>query len=160
MTQPYLAQKSSFGLTPKSTNISLDGYQTLAGEELIRSTDLEDIMVLDQSDYAGGSKVQTLMNSFITKYEKLAITVPTTSLTGTAFEGLDIVVKVVPSQKIYILSSPAKKTIPLKNIKAFTSPFTIVTKNIDLVIKGNVNYNGMFLVKDGTIAFEKSDEVV
>jgi hypothetical protein len=73
---------------------------------------------------------------------------------------LGIIVKVVPQQKIYILQATNKKTITMKDITSFSAPFTIVTKNIDLVIKGNVEYNGMFLVKDGTIAFEKSDEII
>ena len=147
VTQPYLAQKSSFGLTPKATNIKLDGYKTLAGDELIKSTDLEDIMILDESSYDGGNKVQAMINTFITKYDKLALTVPQSSLKNTAFEGLDITVKVVPQQKIYLLESDTKKTITMKNITKFTAPFTIVTKNIDIIIKGNVEYNGMFLVK-------------
>lgn len=29
VTKPYLAQKSSFGLTPKSTTINLDGYRDI-----------------------------------------------------------------------------------------------------------------------------------
>jgi len=74
---------------------------------------------------------------------------------------LDITVKVVPQQKIYILDSEDERSvITLKNITSFTTPFTIITKNIDLVIKGNIDYNGMFLVKDGTITFEKSDAIV
>ncbi len=157
VTQPYLAQKSSFGVTPKATNIKLDKYKTLDTEDLIKSTDLEDIMVLDESEYDGGNKVDAMINTFITKYNKLAITVPESSLKNTAFEWLDITVKVVPQQKIYILQSDTKKTITLQNIKKFTSPFTIVTKNIDLIIKGNVDYNGMFLVKWGTITFEQAD---
>lgn len=161
VTKPYLAQKSSFGLTPKATNISLEGYKMLNGwTDLIKSTDLADIMVLDESVYNGSNKVQAMINTFITKYDKIALTVPTASLKDTAFEWLGITVKVVPKQKIYILSSATKKTITLQNIKKFTTPFTIVTKNLDVVIKGNVDYNGMFLVKGGTITFEKSDEVV
>ncbi len=157
VTQPYLAQKSSFGVTPKATNITLNGYQTLNGEELIKTTDLADIMVLDESEYDGGNKVDAMINTFITKYNKLAIEVPQSSLKNTAFEGLDIIVKIVPQQKIYILQSDTKKTITLQNIKKFTAPFTIVTKNIDLVIKWNVDYNGMFLVKWGTVTFEQAD---
>ncbi|MCX6825123.1 MAG: hypothetical protein NTY80_02755 [candidate division SR1 bacterium] len=160
VTKPYLAQKSSFGTTPRATNIKLDGYTNLDGTDLINGTDLAEIMVLDGSVYNGGNKIQTMINTFITKYEKLAITLPQSSLQGTAFEGLDITVKVVPKQKIYILQSATRRTITMKNIKSFTTPFTIVTKNIDLVIKGNVDYNGMFLVKGGTITFEKSDEVI
>lgn len=80
VTQPYLAQRSTFGITPKATNIKLDGYQTLDGIELIKTTDLEDIMVLDESEYDGGSDVDALMTTFINKYERLAITVPQSSL--------------------------------------------------------------------------------
>jgi hypothetical protein len=36
-----------------------------------------------------------------------------------------------------------------------STPFTIVTKNINLVVEGNVSVNGMFLVKDGTITFKE-----
>lgn len=161
VTQPYIAQKSSFGITPKATNIKLEWYQTLDGEDLISTTDLEDIMVLDESEYDGGSDVDALMTTFINKYDKLAITVPQSSLKWTAFEGEDITVKVVPQQKIYILESNGwSSSIQLKNLKKFTSPFTIITKNIDLVIKGNVDYNGMFLVNGGTITFDKSDDMV
>jgi hypothetical protein len=98
-----------------------------------------------------------MINDFITKYDNLALTVPESSLKNTAFEGKDVTVKIVPSQKIYILQSDTRKTVTLENIKTFTAPFTIVTQNIDLVIKGNVDYNGMFLVQNGTIAFAQAD---
>lgn len=88
VTQPYLAQKSSFGVTPKATSIKLDNYLSLLGEELISTTDLKDIMVLDERDYAGGNKVQTMIDTFITKYDKLAIAVPESKLQGTLFAGL------------------------------------------------------------------------
>lgn len=73
MTQPYLAQKSSFGLTPRATTVPLEGYKMLNGAELINSTDLSDIMVLSEATYDGGSAITTLMNSFINKYAKIAI---------------------------------------------------------------------------------------
>lgn len=157
VTQPYLAQKSLFAMTPKATDIRLDDYMTLDGQELIRTTDLNEIMVLDESDYDGGNDVNDMINDFITKYDRLAITVPESSLKNTAFEEKDVTVKVVPQQKIYILESDTQKEVILTNIKSFTTPFTIVTKNIDLVIKGNVDYNGMFLVKNGTIEFIPAD---
>jgi len=159
VTKPYLAQKSSFGITPKSANIKLDGYKMLDGTDLVNSTDLADIMVLNESVYNATNKVDTLINTFITKYSKLAITVDDQYL-PTSLKGLGITVKVVPNQKIYILQSDTQKTITMKDITSFTAPFTIVTKNIDIVIKGDVTYNGMFLVKNGTITFEKSDEKV
>ena len=37
------------------------------------------------------------------------------------------------------MEAPTHTTITLQNIEKFTTPFTIVTKNIDLVIKGNVD---------------------
>ncbi len=43
------------------------------GTELIRSTDLADIMVLNASTYDGGNSITTMMDKFITKYKKLAI---------------------------------------------------------------------------------------
>lgn len=131
----------------------------LDGTKLIDSTDLADIMILDESDYNASNQVQAMINTFITKYDKLAITVDNQYLPA-SLKDLGITVKVIPNQKIYILQSDTKKTITMKNITSFSAPFTIVTKNIDVVIKGNVDYNGMFLVKGGTITFEKSDEVV
>lgn len=80
VTQPYVAQKSSFGITPKAASITLDGYTSLLGEDLISKTDLKDIMVLDDSDYNGGDKVKTLITNFITKYNKLAVAVPESKL--------------------------------------------------------------------------------
>jgi hypothetical protein len=52
VTKPYLAQKSSFGLTPKSTTINLDGYKDIFGNSIISDTDLSQIMVLNESAYA------------------------------------------------------------------------------------------------------------
>ena len=51
VTQPYLAQKSAFGLTPKATTIPLKGYKMIDGTNLIDSTDLADIMVINPSAY-------------------------------------------------------------------------------------------------------------
>jgi len=158
VTQPYIAQKSLFAMTPKATNIRLSGYKMLDTTDLISSTDLDKIMVLDESDYKGGDQVKTMISDFITKYEQLALTVPQSSLRGTVFENTSgITIKVVPNQRIYILQSTTPKEITLRDMNKFTAPFTIVTNNINLIIKGNVDYNGMILVKNGTIAFEQAD---
>ena len=115
VTKPYLAQKSTFGLTPKATSINLDGFKNILGENLVRDTDLEDIMVLDESAYAGGNKVQAMINTFITKYNKLAITVDNADLPE-SLKNLGITVKVVPKQKIYILQSTTNKEITMKDM--------------------------------------------
>lgn len=51
VTKPYLAQKSSFGLTPKATTVNLDGYEDIKGNAIIKKTDLDKIMVLDADTY-------------------------------------------------------------------------------------------------------------
>ena len=73
VTKPYLAQKSSFGLTPKATDISLENFKDIDGNDLVNKTDLDKIMVLDGQTYAGGNEVKTMMSSFINKYSKLAL---------------------------------------------------------------------------------------
>gem|GEM_PF-3517121 len=93
-----MAQKSSFGLTPKATTISLDGYEIIDGTELVNSTDLADIMVLDASDYDGGNVITTMMNTFINKYAKLAVKKQTIQ----SKEGNDITVSKVPGQDIVV----------------------------------------------------------
>lgn len=105
VTKPYLAQKSSFGLTPKSTTVKLDNYLDIFGNPLIGWTDLDKIMVLDASDYQGGTNVSSLMTTFINKYSKLAIAVDKNKIA--AFKDADVTVKIVPQQKIYILEGKA-----------------------------------------------------
>ncbi|MEI7558484.1 MAG: hypothetical protein WCJ45_06930 [bacterium] len=51
----------------------MNGYKMIDGSELLKSTDLSDIMVIDESIYAGGSTITTKMANFITKYSKLAV---------------------------------------------------------------------------------------
>jgi len=51
VTKPYLAQKSSFGLTPKSTTINLDGYKDIFGNDIVKDTDLNKITVLNANAY-------------------------------------------------------------------------------------------------------------
>ncbi|MEI6672253.1 MAG: hypothetical protein WCL02_02590 [bacterium] len=43
------------------------------GDDLINSTDLNNIMVIKEATYNGGNTISTMMNTFITKYSKLAI---------------------------------------------------------------------------------------
>jgi hypothetical protein len=69
-----LAQKSSFGLVPTATNIDvLDNFWNIAGNKITDSTDLDQVMIRNANDYAGGNTITTMMDKFITKYEKIAI---------------------------------------------------------------------------------------
>jgi hypothetical protein len=74
VTKPYLAQKSSFGLVPKATTIDiLDKFWNIAGNHITDSTDLDQVMIRNANDYAGGNTITTMMDTFISKYEKIAI---------------------------------------------------------------------------------------
>ena len=143
VTKPYLAQKSSFGLTPKATDINLEGFMDIQGNELVTKTDLDKIMVLDGETYNGGNAVKTMMSSFITKYKKLALTAKTLS-DGTK-------VSKVPGQNIFILSKTnGDITISEKNdLGNYDKPFTMIIEGgANLIIEGSLTKtNGMFLVK-------------
>jgi len=124
VTKPYLAQKSAFGLTPKATDIDLQGYKTINGVELVTDTQLDQIMTVDANDYDGGQAIKTKMAAFITKYEKLAIKVDKKNLTN--LTGLENVtsIKKVPNQNIYIFQGAGEITLN----GAMTTPFTFITK--------------------------------
>jgi len=155
VTRPYLAQKSAFGLTPKSTDIDLDGFMDIQGNDIVRSTDLDKIMTVDANEYDGGQEIKTKMAAFITKYEKLAIKIDKSKLTS--LEGLDAVttIKKVPNQDIYIFQGNGGE-ITLKG--TFEKPFTIVTKGINVHVKGDLTTNGMLLVQGGKIYFDEPDD--
>ena len=96
------------------------------------------------------------MTSFVNKYSKLAVTVDKNKIS--AFKDAAITVKIVPQQKIYILESTAgTTTLTLNPSLVSDTPFTIVTKNINLVVEGDLTTNGMFLVNNGTISFQEPD---
>lgn len=82
VTRPYLAQKSAFGLTPKSTDINLDGYKDIQGNDIVRNTDLDKIMTVGANEYDGGQEIKNKMKNFITKYEKLAIKIDKSKLSS------------------------------------------------------------------------------
>jgi len=99
VTKPYLIQKSSFGLTPKATtDIDIkDFYAFKNPSNLISSTQLDQIMLINADEYNGGSAVTTLASSFVTKYEKIAVKYKTINTDG----GTATVYK-VPGQDIMI----------------------------------------------------------
>ncbi len=148
VTRPYLAQKSSFGLTPKATTISLDNYKMINGTELVSSTDLSDIMVLNASTYDGGNVIKTMMNSFITKYSKIAIKYKTIS----SAEGYSITVSKVPSQDIYVFKGNG--TLEYTDWTDQMKPFTVIVDGPNLKIHGSIEKtNAMFLVNKWDITF-------
>lgn len=158
VTKPYLAQKSSFGLVPKTTTIDLSKYLDIFGSGIVKKTDLDKIMVLNAETYKWGTNVTSLMTSFINKYDKLAISVPLNKVPSLNKPGI-MSIKIVPQQKIYIISGKTGTTtdVSLNPSLVSDTPFTIVTRNINLIIEGNLTTNGMFLVDNGTISFQEVD---
>ena len=122
VTKPYLEQKSSFNITPKTiTNGDLDNYLDIQGNALIKKTDLDQIMVLNPQTYAGGNEVKTMMAKFITKYEKLALD------TKKTIDGAKIYK--VPGQNILVFSGKNAITISQDaDYGSFATPFTIIVK--------------------------------
>lgn len=148
VTQQYLAQKSSFGLTPKATTIPLDGYKMIDGTELINSTDLANIMVLNESQYDWGSAISTMMDSFINKYSKLAVK----QGTKTSIEGNEISVYKVPGQDIVVFKGAG--TLNYTDWSTKNKPFTVILDGLNIQIDWSIeNSNAMFLLNKWNITF-------
>jgi len=59
----------------------------------------------------------------------------------------------VPNKDIYILYGNGSDITLIKDANV-TKPFTLIIKDANLVVYGDVNVNGMFIVKDGKIKFK------
>jgi hypothetical protein len=116
-------------LTPKTTTINLEGYEDIFGESIVKKTDLDKIMVLNANTYNGGTKIQTMMNDFVNKYEKLAIKIKT-------MNNGEISAAKVPSQNIVVLTGKGTLTISEENdLGGFTKPFTLIIDGINIIVK-------------------------
>lgn len=150
ITKPYLVQKSAFGMTPKATNINLKGFQDINGKDIITRTDLADVMVLDDNEYQSND-VDFMVKSFIETAEKLAVKTTTPRWLSNVASA-----KKVPNKDIYILYGNGSDITLIKDANV-TKPFTLIVKNANLVVHGDVNVNGMFVVKNNgnwTIKFK------
>ena len=156
VTKPYIAQKSAFNITPKSTNIKLEWFLDILGNELIKKTDLRDIMILDEWQYNASSNVYSLMTNFIKKYEKLAVKIDKTLVSNMIESNSSVQVSKVPNQQIYIFRW--NWDLKLKELSNTTKPFTIIIKWLNLVVKWDITKtNWMFLVDWWTISFQESE---
>lgn len=159
VTKPYLVQKSAFWLTPKAANIDLDPYYDIHGEKLLKSTDLDKIMVLDGDTYSWGNKVKAIMVAFISKYNKLGIELSQDQKTEMqksikiSSDGKIDMIKKVPSQNILIFKWEGTITFNGSS----DVPVTVITQWFNVVIKGDVTTNAMFLVNGGNILFDEPD---
>lgn len=147
ITKPYLVQKSAFGMTPKTTTIDLRDFYTINKEAIISRTDLADVMVLDESSYEWIWVTSPMIDSFVKSAERLAVS---TKAPGNLAS--KVTAKKVPNKEIYILYGN-NNDLNIINWANISKPFTLIVKNANLVIDGNIDVNGMFIVQNGTIKF-------
>ena len=142
VTKPYLIQKSSFGLTPKTTtDLSIQDFYGLDGVPLITSTQLDKIMVINTDTYEWGNTITTMMDNFVTKYSKLAIKYTTVK----SEEGNDITAYKVPGQDIVVFKGNG--TLVYTDWWTKTKPFTVIVDGPNLTINWSItNTNAMFLL--------------
>lgn len=156
ITKPYMIQKSAFGFTPKATNTAkLKNFLDIEGNELINKTDLADVMVLDEDNYDGGEDAQFLIMTEAAKIGKLAVKLDASKLPN-ALKTIQNIKK-VPNKPIYLIEAATagtKLSLTPASISS-TTPFTIITKNIDLTIVWSLNVNGMFVTQKGSITFQE-----
>lgn len=149
-------QKNTFSAIPKvTTEVNLNNFFDMFGKPIMDSTDIRDIMVVDESKYDGGVDVNNLMRDFIEKQKKLALTIDRSQIQSYLSNNPTITVSKVPNQQIYIFEGNGG-SLKLKELSAFTKPFTMIVRNMDLVVEGSIDKtNGMFLVQNGKISFNE-----
>lgn len=156
ITKPYLVQKSAFGITPKATTIDLKNFkEMLKWDPLVDKTDLASVMVLSESEYAGFGVINPMIENFVYRMEKLAVS--TTSYPENLERQWISYAKKVPNKDIYILYGKGNwTTITIENSTEIKKPFTLIIKDANLEIKGDISVNGMFIVQWWTISFNES----
>ena len=147
LTSPYTVQKTPSWNLEASTE-TLGRFKPQVWGKIFSDY----INAISTSAYSKNTAVQTAMDNFIKKYEKLAVKVNTNKFWS------NVVVKKVPWKNIYFLSGDAT----FKESSSDSNPFTIVQTKGDVTINGNVQHNMMLLTKNN-ITFKwkcTSDQVV
>ena len=134
LTDPYTVQKTPSGNLTASTE-KLSKYKYLSGTAVF--SDL--LNAVQTAVYEPNAKVNEAMDTFIKKYEKLAVAV-----NGVSKLQWGGTIKKVPGKDIYFVEG----TITIKgwnnNIK---NPFTIVQTAWDTIVEWDINHNMMLLTK-------------
>lgn len=116
---------------------------------MISETQLDKIMTVDANEYKGGSKIYNMIDAFIKKYQKLALTVNVNKPAGVK------TVKKVPNQNILIFEGNGEDVVV--DGEYTKTPFTIIADKVNLVISGDLTTNAMFLVNNGNIKFDNGN---
>lgn len=70
VTRPYLMQ---IGATSSASSDDLEDFYDITGEQILSSSELNDIQDARYSDYDGGGNIASLLSTFINKYDALAV---------------------------------------------------------------------------------------
>lgn len=133
LTNSYTVQKTpSWNLTASTTK--LGNYRNLSGTVAFSSY----INAIPTTTYSKNTQVENAMDSFIKKYEKLAVKVDTNKFWS------NLIVKKVPWKDIYFLSGNAN----FNPNTVSTRPFTIVQTSGNVTINGDFDHNMMLLTKN------------
>ena len=138
VTEPYLIQKSPYGIGNKATT-DLTKYQLKNGTnfmgEFFKTTEISN------KAYETPKNMKNLFTQFKNKYQKLAKSLGNNGLSK------------VPGKSIYFYDGTEELT-SLLGTKITNKPFTLIaSKGQNLTIKGNLPTNAMIMT-EGTITFD------
>lgn len=159
LTRPYIMQISTFGIDPVATDASdfLKDFYDMKWNLLIGSTDINETIDVDSTDYGFNSDVLSQMSSFKNRYEPLALTVDNNfkvngnKTIGDLFNNW--VVKKVPNQLIFFVKWNGQLTLKQLTHYFPQDPFTIYVEGMDVLVEWSVTTNGM-IITDQNISFE------
>jgi uncharacterized repeat protein (TIGR01451 family) len=144
VTRPYLMQKSN---TIYKSNDTLKDFFVLGypDKTIISATQFDSLSERTQlSSLEYKWSIKTLTENLVKKYESIAVKVDTGKLWSLANA------KKVPGKAIYIVEWDST----FEPGYGPTTPTTLIVKNGDLVIKGNVSSNTLILVPNGSVRFD------
>lgn len=148
VTEPYIMQISTFGVSPVwSNNKFLEKYYAMDWEPILTKSDLSNVIRTDNSDYAVDSNVRSKFDEFKNKYESLAVsmsldsTVKGTRWTNTLRNIFSVedwrvtAIKKVPGKSIYFLEWNWTLVLSQDKIDYLTTAFTLIVKWMDVEIQ-------------------------
>lgn len=135
LTKPYMIARTALGTKPQASSIDLSDFYDINDQPILNSTDINDILVVNESEYDGGTALPNLVSSFVSNYSNLGVAVNSASMANLFEGGNQITIKKVPGKQIYIFEGNGASRLTLKELNGFDKPFTMIVKNMDLVVK-------------------------
>lgn len=143
MTRPYLMQ---IGASSAFASDDLSDFYNMRGDRILTSSELDDIASVRYSDYDGGGDIDQLLTDFVDKYDALAVDADMSGVSSA-----DSIAK-VPGRNIFVVEG----SIVYEHASSLGSA-TLIVRNGDVVVHGNVPDDLLLVVPDGTISFRDMD---